>query len=100
MTINEFKDIQGYDDIKDIVKRALDAEDNYNARYASRPMFVYCGRSNCGESKTEIDRRVRGESHYGAGSRSLLKRHINAVTMYSFTSGELLYVMLCIDITG
>jgi hypothetical protein len=25
-----FENIQGYDDIKDIVKRALDAEDNYN----------------------------------------------------------------------
>ena len=56
----QFKNIQGYDDIKDIVKRASDAEDNYNARRASRPMFVYCERSNCGESKTEIDRRVRG----------------------------------------
>jgi hypothetical protein len=26
----EFENIQGYDDIKDIVKRALDTEDNYN----------------------------------------------------------------------
>jgi hypothetical protein len=26
----EFNNIHGYDDIKDIVKRALDAEDNYN----------------------------------------------------------------------
>jgi hypothetical protein len=26
----EFYNIQGYDDIKDIVRRALDAEDNYN----------------------------------------------------------------------
>jgi hypothetical protein len=26
----EFKNIQGYDDIKDIVTRALDAGDNYN----------------------------------------------------------------------
>ncbi|MGA9150958.1 MAG: hypothetical protein WBZ36_10280 [Candidatus Nitrosopolaris sp.] len=26
----EFKDIQGYDDVKDIVRRALEAEDNYN----------------------------------------------------------------------
>jgi hypothetical protein len=25
----EFNNIQGYDDIKDIVRRALDAEDNY-----------------------------------------------------------------------
>ena len=25
-----FENIQGYDDIKDIVKRVLDAEDNYN----------------------------------------------------------------------
>jgi len=25
-----FNNIQGYDDIKDIVRRALDAEDNYN----------------------------------------------------------------------
>ena len=27
----ELKNIQGYDDIKDIVKRALDAEDNYRS---------------------------------------------------------------------
>jgi hypothetical protein len=26
----EFENIHGYDDIKDIIKRALDAEDNYN----------------------------------------------------------------------
>jgi hypothetical protein len=26
----DFKNIQGYDDIKDIVRRALYAEDNYN----------------------------------------------------------------------
>jgi hypothetical protein len=26
----EFNKIQGYDDIKDIVRRVLDAEDNYN----------------------------------------------------------------------
>ena len=26
----EFNNIHGYDDIKDIVRRALDAEDNYN----------------------------------------------------------------------
>jgi hypothetical protein len=26
----EFGNIEGYDDIKDIVRRALDAEDNYN----------------------------------------------------------------------
>ena len=26
----EFQYLQGYDDIKDIVRRALDAEDNYN----------------------------------------------------------------------
>jgi hypothetical protein len=26
----EFKNIMGYDEIKDIVRRALDAEDNYN----------------------------------------------------------------------
>jgi hypothetical protein len=25
----EFENIQGYDDLKDIVRRALDAEDNY-----------------------------------------------------------------------
>jgi hypothetical protein len=25
-----FENIQGYDDIKDIVRRVLDAEDNYN----------------------------------------------------------------------
>ena len=27
---NDFNNIQGYDDIKHIVRRALDAEDNYN----------------------------------------------------------------------
>ena len=27
---NEFYNIQGYDDMKDIVRRALDAGDNYN----------------------------------------------------------------------
>ena len=26
----QFENIQGYDDLKDIVRRALDAEDNYN----------------------------------------------------------------------
>ena len=26
----EFKNIEGYDDLKDIVRRTLDAEDNYN----------------------------------------------------------------------
>jgi hypothetical protein len=26
----EFNNIQGYDEIKDLVRRALDAEDNYN----------------------------------------------------------------------
>jgi len=26
----EFENIQGYSDIKDIVKRAIDAEENYN----------------------------------------------------------------------
>lgn len=26
----EFKNIKGYDDIKDLVRRVLDAEDNYN----------------------------------------------------------------------
>ena len=33
----EFENIQGYDDIKDIVKRALDAEDNYNLLFAGPP---------------------------------------------------------------
>jgi MoxR-like ATPase len=33
----EFKNIQGYDDIKDIVKRALDAEDNYNLLFIGPP---------------------------------------------------------------
>ena len=34
---NEFSNIQGYDDIKDIVKRALDAEDNYNLLFTGPP---------------------------------------------------------------
>ncbi|MGB6590176.1 MAG: hypothetical protein WA323_25955 [Candidatus Nitrosopolaris sp.] len=33
----EFKNIQGYDDIKDIVKLALDAEDNYNLLFIGPP---------------------------------------------------------------
>jgi DNA polymerase III delta prime subunit len=33
----EFESIQGYDDIKDIVKRALDAEDNYNLLFIGPP---------------------------------------------------------------
>jgi MoxR-like ATPase len=32
-----FENIQGYDDIKDIVKRALDAEDNYNLLFVEPP---------------------------------------------------------------
>jgi MoxR-like ATPase len=32
-----FKNIHGYDDIKDIVKRALDAEDNYNLLFVGPP---------------------------------------------------------------
>ncbi|MGC2685788.1 MAG: hypothetical protein WA323_28355 [Candidatus Nitrosopolaris sp.] len=32
-----FENIQGYDDIKDIVKRALDAEDNYNLLFIGPP---------------------------------------------------------------
>ena len=33
----EFENILGYDDIKDIVKRALDAEDNYNLLFTGPP---------------------------------------------------------------
>jgi Holliday junction DNA helicase RuvB len=33
----QFKNIQGYDDIKDIVRRALDAEDNYNLLFIGPP---------------------------------------------------------------
>jgi hypothetical protein len=33
----EFENIQGYDDIKDIVKRALDAEDNYDLLFIGPP---------------------------------------------------------------
>src|SRR5215467_1119944 len=33
----EFKNIHGYDDIKDIVRRALDAEDNYNLLFVGPP---------------------------------------------------------------
>jgi MoxR-like ATPase len=33
----EFNNIQGYEDIKDIVKRALDAEDNYNLLFIGPP---------------------------------------------------------------
>jgi DNA replication protein DnaC len=33
----EFENIQGYDDIKDIVKRALDAEENYNLLFIGPP---------------------------------------------------------------
>jgi replication-associated recombination protein RarA len=34
---SEFNKIQGYDDIKDIVRRALDAEDNYNLLFVGPP---------------------------------------------------------------
>jgi AAA+ superfamily predicted ATPase len=34
---NEFNNIHGYDDIKDIVRRALDAEDNYNLLFIGSP---------------------------------------------------------------
>jgi DNA polymerase III delta prime subunit len=34
---NGFENIHGYDDIKDIVKRALDAEDNYNLIFIGPP---------------------------------------------------------------
>ena len=33
----EFGNIGGYDDIKDIVRRALDAEDNYNLLFIGPP---------------------------------------------------------------
>lgn len=33
----EFNNIQGYEDIKDLVKRALDAEDNYNLLFIGPP---------------------------------------------------------------
>jgi MoxR-like ATPase len=33
----EFNNIHGYDDIKDIVRRALDAEDNYNLLFVGTP---------------------------------------------------------------
>jgi hypothetical protein len=33
----EFENIQGYDDIKDLVKRALAAEDNYNLLFIGPP---------------------------------------------------------------
>jgi hypothetical protein len=33
----EFENIQGYDDLKDIVRRVLDAEDNYNLLFIGLP---------------------------------------------------------------
>src|SRR5215813_10126650 len=33
----QFENIQGYDDLKDIVRRALDAEDNYNLLFTGPP---------------------------------------------------------------
>jgi len=33
----EFGNIEGYDDVKDIVRRALDAEDNYNLLFIGPP---------------------------------------------------------------
>ena len=33
----EFENIHGYDDLKDIVKRALDTEDNYNLLFIGPP---------------------------------------------------------------
>jgi hypothetical protein len=32
-----FENIQGYDDLKDIVRRALDAEDNYSLLFIGSP---------------------------------------------------------------
>jgi hypothetical protein len=32
-----FENIQGYDDIKDIIKRGLDGEDNYNLLFIGPP---------------------------------------------------------------
>jgi hypothetical protein len=31
----EFENVQGYEDLKDIVRHALDAEDNYNSLYTT-----------------------------------------------------------------
>jgi hypothetical protein len=39
-----FENIQGYDDVKDIVKRALDAEDNCNFLFI--PTFLYSNREH------------------------------------------------------
>jgi ATPase family protein associated with various cellular activities (AAA) len=33
----EFKNIQGYEDVKDVVRRALDAEENYNLLFVGPP---------------------------------------------------------------
>ncbi|MGB6533121.1 MAG: hypothetical protein WBF33_33940 [Candidatus Nitrosopolaris sp.] len=35
----EFGNIHGYDDIKDIVRRALDADDNYNLLFIGRTWY-------------------------------------------------------------
>jgi hypothetical protein len=37
----EFKNIQGYDDIKDIVRHALDTEDNYNLLFIGPPASAF-----------------------------------------------------------
>jgi hypothetical protein len=40
----EFNNIHGYDDIKDLVRRALEAEDNYNLLFVGPPasaIFFY-----------------------------------------------------------
>ena len=36
-TADAFAKIQGYDDLKDIVRRALDSEDNYNLIFVGPP---------------------------------------------------------------
>jgi holliday junction DNA helicase RuvB len=36
-TCKDFTDIEGYEDVKDIVRRALDAEDNYNLLFTGPP---------------------------------------------------------------
>jgi hypothetical protein len=40
-TRKDFADIQGYEDVKDVVRRAIDVEDNYNLLFIGPPASIY-----------------------------------------------------------
>jgi hypothetical protein len=86
----EFKNMEGYDDLKDIVRRALDAEDNYNLLFVGPPasaktLFllgileskkgVYFDGSNTTNRilvPREVEFRRVGKSHYSGAAMILV----------------------------